>query len=500
MNKPSIILSTVAIMSLFIGCGSGGGDNKITRVATPTTQQTLKKTSNTTKASSSKLKVQKQTISTQKLPILNDFSNNPHVIDANTMVNWIQDWKRNRPPEVNGKLIILQVGPAFLSDNDHTFIKHDDKDIFTFDKAGGCSNTDPMFDRTDGVAVIPKAVLSGEMMDISFKMYDIDPNNDMLLIVAGGDKKLKGKTENAAVVARFAWSMKYWGMAHYATLDGNIESMLNPNANPSIKEQGINSIDDLFVKDASKPPMSGTHTIKEVKHLNQDIIVTLDEMMDVVRNCPKSAFIIDSRSKDEYEANNEVKKSKTEAKICGKNHNEQCYTAIEGHIKGAKHIEYKDFIVTDDAMVDANRDGKVDGMDASFRYKNIDDMLKILTDKGFDPKTQTLYTYCRTGTRAALPAYIGTNILKVDTKLFDGSWIEWGRLAGKEGIRDVNGDKLLNCDSPWRTDVSDLTQNLKYNPSNLVAPLKREGTKLEASQYANDASKIKCDDLSYISK
>jgi 3-mercaptopyruvate sulfurtransferase SseA len=351
-----------------------------------------------------------------------------------------------------------------------------------------------MFDRTDGVSVIPKAVLSGEMMDGAFMMYDIDPVNDMILIVAGGAPKAKGMAENAAATARFAWSMKYWGLKHYAVLDGNIQYMLNSETNPKVKS----SLDDLFVAKPSKPSMSGTHSIKEIKCMNQDIMATLTEMIDVVKNSPTKAFIVDSRSANEYNANNSVKKSKTEAKICGEDHNSQCYTAIEGHIKGAKHIEYTDFIIRNDATKDTNRDGKVDELDASYRYKSQAVMLDLLKQNGFDSKTQTLYTYCRTGTRAALPAFIGTDILHIDTKLFDGSWIEWGRLAGKKGTIDVNGAPLLNEDSPWRTDLAELTEKLTYNPSNLVAPRVREGSTLEADQYACDADKIKRDDSNYI--
>ena len=423
---------------------------------------------------------------------------NLHIIDASTMIDWIEDWQNNRPKDVKGKLVVLQVGPAFANDKHHTYIKHDDKNIFTFDKAGGCSNTDPAFDRTDGVSVIPKAVLSGKMMDAAFMMYNIDPVNDMLLIVAGGDKKLKAKKENAAATARFAWSMKYWGLKHYAVLDGNIEYMLNPKTNPSIKQKGIESIDELFTEKASIPPMNGKHSIKEIDKMDQGVMATLEEMINVVKKCPNSAFIIDARSFDEYNANNSVKMSKTEAKICGENHKSQCYTAIEGHIKGAKNIEYSNFIVTDDQKADANGDGKVDGFDASFRFKTKAEIFDILKSKGYNPSKQVLYTYCRTGTRAALPAFIGLDILGVNTKLFDGSWIEWGRLAGKPGTKDVNGDLLLRCDSPWRTDTAELTEKLIYNPSNLVAPIIRENSPLEVDEYACSANKIKDDDCAYL--
>ncbi|OQX73634.1 MAG: hypothetical protein B6D59_05005 [Campylobacteraceae bacterium 4484_4] len=419
---------------------------------------------------------------------------NPHVIDAKTMVGWITDWKSHKPCDVKGKLIILQVGEAFASDKAHTFIRHDDKDVFTFNKAGGCSSTDPMFDRTDGVQVIPKAVLSGQMMDGALQMYGIDPLNDMLLIVAGGADSAKGMAENSAATARFAWSMRYWGIRHYAVLDGNIQYMLNPETNADLAV----SLDDLFTVEASVPPMNGTHSIKEVKTMDQSVMATLEEMVNAVKNCPADSFILDARSADEYLANHDVKMSKTEMKICGPDHNGQCYTAFEGHIKGAVNIEYTDFIRTDDATSDANGDGKVDRLDASYRFKTPAEMMKLLTQNGFDPKCQTLYTYCRTGTRAALPAFVGMDILHLKTRLFDGSWIEWGRLAGRPDTADVNGNILLRSDSPWRTDIPALTEKITYNPSEMVAPRVREGSPLESDQYACHTDKIKKDDRNYL--
>ncbi len=472
MRSVSMTLSMITIVSLLVGCG-GEADQKVT-------------VKQTTKLLSANISTTQKSIQKSRL------------IDAKTMVRWVNDWQKNRPSAVKGKLIILQVGKAFMADDKHSFIKHDDKNVFTFNKTGGCSNTDPMFDRTDGVSVIPKAVLSGEMMDGAFKMYDIDPINDMLLIVAGGSETEKGMSENAAATARFAWSMKYWGLPHYAVLDGNIQYMLNSKANTSIKNMGINSLDDIFVSEESTPSMNGIHSVKELSTMHQDVMATLTEMIHIVKNCPSRAFIVDARSADEYYANNDVKKSNTEAKICGKNHDEQCYTAIEGHIKGAKHIEYTDFLRRDDAVIDVNGDGNVDILDASYRYKSTNEMMNILKQNGFNVNCQTLYTYCRTGTRAALPAFIGTDILHIETKLFDGSWIEWGRLAGKVGTVDVNGNILLREDSPWRTDIPALTEKLTYNPSNEVAPRTRIGSPLQADEYACNADKIKCDDIAYM--
>jgi len=497
MKKFSFLLCATLAVVQFTGCGDSSANTSSTS-HTDRSIDAVNTTNDSAKTVSPAVHTKKIVVQDSSPVSTKSSIQNAHVIDASTMIKWLNDWKNNRPEGVKGKLIVLQVGNAFDTDNAHTFLKHNDKDVFTFDKAGGCSNTDPMFDRTDGVQVVPKAVLSGQMMDGALQMYNIDPKNDMLLIVAGGDKKLKGMKENAAAMARFAWSMHYWGIPHYAVLDGNIQYMLNPKTNPAIKDQGINSLDDLFVSTDSTPTMNGTHSIKEVKSLHQEVMATLEEMINAVEFCPSRSFILDARSSNEYNANNAVKKSKTEAKICGEDGKSQCFTAIEGHIKNAKNIEYSNFIIQDDATKDTNGDGKIDGLDASFRFKSKEEMLKILTDKGYNPKTQTLYTYCRTGTRAALPAFIGIEILHIPTKLYDGSWIEWGRLAGKSGTKDVNSNMLLPCDSPWRTDIDKLTENLKYNPSNLVAPRIRQDSPLVSDEYACHADKIKKDDYEYM--
>ena len=239
MKKYSIALSCALVASIMIGCGNDvssktSTDNKL-RSASFT---------QTVKPSISK--------------------KNPHVIDASTMVKWLDDWKKYRPSSVKGKLIILQVGGAFNDDIVHTFIKHDDVHVFTFDKSGDYINADLMVNENSDVQIPPKTLLSEQTMDDMLKIYNIDPNKDMVLIVTAGDKKAKDQRKNASSTVRFAWSMKHWGISHYAVLNGDIQQILNPKTNPSIKNQSITSLDDIFVPDASIPPMYGTHSIKEI--------------------------------------------------------------------------------------------------------------------------------------------------------------------------------------------------------------------------------------------
>ena len=78
-----------------------------------------------------------------------------------------------------------------------------------------------------------------------------------------------------------------------------------------------------------------------------------------------------------------------------------------------------------------------------------------------------VYTYCRTGTRASLITYASFEILKYKTHMYDGSWIQWGKLAN---TTDTYGNQMLPEDSRWRTDVSRYTTHLTYNNSIDVGP------------------------------
>ena len=412
-----------------------------------------------------------------------DYRNNESgLITAQTAAKWINDWESNRPANVDGRLFVMQVG---LLPGDTPFIKHDDAHVYTFNRTAGCTGTGDT--RNDGISDIPMPIFGGGMpngMDGAFWAYDINPNEDMLLVVVASDEP-----KNMALATRFLWTMNYWGMKedHISIMDGTAMYMFDPKLNPQIKRAGVKTKESMFTAMGSEylmapggrldfgdpeagrmpAPRNNFQSIKTLPtQANFSLFASMEDMMNVVDANDKNNVIIDGRSAAEFNADIAQKRSKSETKECGINHDQQCYTAIEGHIRGAKNLEYRSVINTQDYVKDINGDGKIDERDSSMTFKSKHELRKIFRKLGVK-RGSDVYTYCRTGTRASLLTYASFEILKLKTHMYDGSWIQWGKLAN---TKDTYGTLMLPEDSPWRTDLSHYTQNLKYNNSVDIGP------------------------------
>jgi hypothetical protein len=194
-------------------------------------------------------------------------ANNAHIIDEKTLVSWVNDWEYNKPKDVKGKLIILQIGDVDIEDEVHSFIKHDDVHVFTFDESEGFSKVSPITMHNHKNSGMPKTVLGENVVEWGMRAYDIDSEHDMVLLVKGEDKKVKKSQKkeypsNSISAARAVCSMKYWGFKHFAVLNGNLKQKFDIDKNRALKALGIYSLDDIFVAEASIPPMNGTHRLQ----------------------------------------------------------------------------------------------------------------------------------------------------------------------------------------------------------------------------------------------
>ena len=407
--------------------------------------------------------------------------NRSGLVNANVAAKWINDWQANKPANVNGRLFVMQVG---LLPGATPFIKHDDVNVFTFDRTAGCTTTGDI--RNDGVSDIPMPIFSGGMtgMDGAFWAYDINPNEDMLLVVVASDEP-----KNMALATRFLWTMNYWGMKsdHVSIMNGTAMYMFDPKLNPKIKRAGVTDKASMFVATGSEYLMApggmldygdmeagrmpaqrqNFQSIKTLPTLpNFDLFASMEDMMNVVDADERQNVIIDGRSEAEYSADIAIKRSKTESKECGINHNQQCYSAFEGHIKGAKNLEYRGVINTEDYVKDLNGDGLIDARDSSMTFKSKRELKKAFRKLGVK-RGSDVYTYCRTGTRASLITFASFELLKYKTHMYDGSWIQWSKLAD---AKDTYGAQMLPADSPWRTDIARYTENVTYNDTVDVGP------------------------------
>jgi 3-mercaptopyruvate sulfurtransferase SseA len=431
--------------------------------------------------------------------------NKSGLVTAKTAAKWINNWEENKPANVNGRLFIMQVG---LLPGATPFIKHDDVNVFTFDRTAGCTTTGDT--RNDGISDIPMPIFAGDMtgMDGAFWAYDINPLEDMLLVVVASDEP-----KNMALATRFLWTMNYWGMKgdHVSIMNGTAMYMFDPKLNPEIKRAGVRSKESMFTQYGSEYMMAPggpldfgdmeagrmpaeRHNFQSIKTLPAgdqfELFASMEDMMNVVDAADANNVVIDGRSAAEYNADIATKRSKTESKECGVNHDQQCYSAIEGHIKGAVNLEYRGVINIDDAVKDLNNDGVIDSRDASMTFKSKRELKRTFRDLGVK-RGSDVYTYCRTGTRASLITFASFEILGNKTHMYDGSWIQWSKMAD---ATDTYGAQMLPTDSPWRVDVAKYTDNVTYNNSVDVGPASAE---LHPYVGVGEGNKIVEDDYAY---
>ncbi|MEA1919313.1 MAG: rhodanese-like domain-containing protein [Campylobacterota bacterium] len=409
-----------------------------------------------------------------------DFNQNSYgLISATKAAKMITDWENNKP-EGKRKLIIMQVGNIYgfegthqepnpvdgsMMDMPNGYIKSDaDKNVYVFDRTAGCTSATVEESRGDGVSAIPKPVFTIEEMDMAFSTYGIDPNQDVLMLVLA-----EGSGSYMAGAARMWYTMTYWGFPQEGImmLNGQASNVLNPDVNSEIAALGITH-DDLFTAEPSQYPMMLGQTLVKgedwdsVSNIKRDgtyLQATMEDMMDLVTANTGTDLILDARSDAEYEGS---KKAKTEYTTCGESKDQQCYTAFDGHIKGAVNLYYTDVVKTDDASEDINGDGEIDAKDATYSWKSLEALDNIFANAGYDAG-DTVYTYCRTGTKASLLTFTSAAVLGYPTRMYDGSWIQWGKMAN---TTDTNANELLPSDSRWLT--VDYSESVIMQPDNTV--------------------------------
>jgi 3-mercaptopyruvate sulfurtransferase SseA len=363
------------------------------------------------------------------------------VISANTLSQYIENWSANKPKGVTGRLVIIQAGAT----SGGKFLKSDGTDVVTYQiPAGGAC--DPSYMRHDGVANIPGAMVDGTRIDGMINTFHLDPEKDFVVFAVGvGSVKVRD-------VIRSAWSLDYWGWSHdrLALLNGSVDYDFSKSSGRS----------DFLVDTPSTPPATpSTYSMKSLKIDRTNLHIYMDDMMKIAGlDDKKGYFIADARGTSEYSG---AKKSKAVDKNCGVNHDQQCYSPYQGHIRDAVDFPYTDLLVLDDQSEDVNGDGNITEDDASFKFKSPIILETLYAQKGYN-KGDKVITYCRTGRKATLIAFTSNLVLNYDVSMYDGSWIQWGEMANR---KDVNGTTILSAENKWITDDPKYSVNLGYtNP------------------------------------
>lgn len=342
------------------------------------------------------------------------------------------------------------------------YIKHDaSKGVYVFDRTSGCTTTGDS--RNDGVSSVPKPVFSIADMDAAFAHYGIDPNQDVLMLALGA---ADAKGGYMAGVARMWYTLTYWGFPQESILllNGQATNVLNPEYNSAIADLGLTR-EDIFTALPSAPSGAEWKSIATVKTDGTILQATMKDMMQVAKRNSDRNLILDARSSAEFAG---TKRAKTEYKLCGDSKTEQCYTAFDGHIKGASNLLFSNVLNIADR--DLNGDGLNAYNEASYTFKTLGEIETLFANAGYDAGDR-VYTYCRTGTKASLLTFVSSAMLGYETRMYDGSWIQWGKMASE--VVTTDGETISLERSRWRTDTQRYSESVTYH-TELVSPINAE--------------------------
>ncbi|HUX32026.1 MAG TPA: hypothetical protein VMV78_15585 [Thiobacillus sp.] len=352
------------------------------------------------------------------------------LITESTLKRWKDDWLNQRPAGITGKLVILQVtpGPAGAE-----YIKPSGNNVFTYLSPG----SEWIQTRTNGVIETPSMVPDGAGMDALLKKYNIDPQNDMVVVAMG-----TGSTGNAMAQGRIWYALRYWGVdkKNLAILNGG-NQWLDDNLGLAVELLPAD-----FQATASSEPNNGHASVMDLLVDNTQLQATLQDMLAVL---PTSDVNVKNDGVFIWDARNIPNYNGTGFQNSG---------SRQGHPFGALQLDFSNLLVSgegyrykDKADLQAYLDGNVSG--AGFIAG---DGAGVFTNVGVGNAYQegdVIYTYCETTFRAMITGVASAVILGKPTRFYDGAMVEWNSLTPGSVITDATGNAILPENSPWRTDL-----------------------------------------------
>ena len=175
--------------------------------------------------------------------------------------------------------------------------------------------------------------------------------------------------------ARLWWLLKLYGFEESYLLNGGLHAW----------ESLGGALDTLsFNKPPTKFAFSGVS--------NSDMVVDQDRLMQWLHAEEKSIFVVDARTKEEYE---------------GASLKDGAFRA--GHIPGSIHIDWAEAI----------------DYEGTKRFKALADLKTIYAKIGATA-VDTIIVYCHSGVRSSHTTFVLTELLGYKNVMnYDGSWIEW---------------------------------------------------------------------------
>lgn len=393
------------------------------------------------------------------------------IITGETLGGWLDDWESNRPAGISGRLIILQQDSKAGA---LKFIAHDDEHVFTYGFAEHAYADAQQ--RNNGLLNTFATIPDGPKTDEILNQFGIDLTKDLVVFAFVDKDAVPGSTLDDASKAtkvwyntRSWWWLRYWGAAaeHLAILDGAAADVLDAA--------------QLVATPSTLPATPGTFSVKQLRVDNTALKVDVGELIELVSAGGNELVLVDPRRKAEYFG---------EAFASPANPVNNKRPITEGRIKGARFSPWQ--ATLEGVSIGGAPDYAAAGVATAvathaLRFKSKTE-LRALYDNdsyvNYDAAAQGAVTvhYCGHGRRASTWAFVSLGVLGVPARLYDGSWVEWGNLAGGTAEQDSPA-RPLPADSPWRTDTTALSERGAPDApvAGVLYNLATDGVSLEAS-------------------
>lgn len=381
------------------------------------------------------------------------------LITGTTLKSWLDDWETNRPAGITGRLIILQTNAGAAG---YEYIKPVPQQVFTYTINVGDELAEP---RSNGVVETVTMVASGPKMDEFLKKYDIDPRRDMIVCGMGS-----GSTGAAMQQGRCWYTLRYWGTdsTHLAILNGDNKWQFDAGHLDA----------SYFATAGTTPPETGRTSVRDLPQDNTALQATVQDMMAAIGpggTRKNGVMIWDARHIGQYSAGEMKESGCASGPRCADDPANYMNTfqnggARQGHPNSALQLQFthmldasKGYSYKPKAELQAYLDGEADAAGHAF----VDATYQPVGAGGAYRPGDTVYTYCETTMRAMVTGVTSAVILGLPTRFYDGAMTEWNSLSN---ITTRQGTLILPADSPWRTDLADLSYFKEADSADKVNP------------------------------
>lgn len=380
-----------------------------------------------------------------------DYNENENgLITGATLSRWINDWDNERPAGISGRLIILQNAAGGIGAE---YVRSVSGQVYTY----LVPNAELIQTRDNGVTVTDSVVPDGPSVDAFVKKYNIDPRKDMIVCAMGGASNPLAMNQG-----RCWYMFRYWGV------DKRNLALLNGGNSWNLSSGNMRA--DDFSATASTPPNTGTASVRDLPVDNTALQASIAEMIAIATPTPQNdtrngVFVWDARSLSQYSAGEarEMGEQGCADAYCGPVADYmttfQNRAARQGHPHGTLQLQYTHMLHQSAAE--------------GFRYKTKSELAAYLrgeadangmqfVDYTYQPvgvghafqPGDTIYVYCETTFRAMITGVVSAVVLGLPTRFYDGAMTEWNSLSN---IVTDQGTPILPADSPWRTDMADIS-------------------------------------------